>query len=118
MHRGSIDEIRLGPREPTEEQIKESAIKIGAIIAHAVEELERQRIMPVMRAKLKIESVTVTSYADTVQFRCQYSDSQEDNSFAKATPSGDCKLQIDNPNLRGKFKPNQTFYVDFTPAES
>jgi hypothetical protein len=41
----------------------------------------------------------------------------EDNSFAKFSPSGSFKLSIANPALLGKFRPGQIYYVDFTPAE-
>lgn len=43
--------------------------------------------------------------------------SNEDNSFAKWTPSATLEMQITNPALHGKFKREQKFYVDFTPAE-
>lgn len=70
-----------------------------------------------MRAKLTVHEVTDNGYSDLVKMQCQYSENKEDNSFAKATPSGNCQLTIDNPNLRGKIKPGQKFYVDFTPVE-
>lgn len=41
----------------------------------------------------------------------------EDNTFARYTPSGSLVLQVNNPELAGKFAPGQKFYVDFTPAE-
>lgn len=41
----------------------------------------------------------------------------EDNTFARFTPSGSLSLTINNPDLLGKIKPGQKFYVDFTPAE-
>lgn len=40
----------------------------------------------------------------------------EDNSFARWTPSGELKLDVTNPDLLGRFKPGQKFYVDFTEA--
>lgn len=69
-----------------------------------------------MRAKLKVQEVTDNGYSDMVKFTTQYSNNPEDNSFAKATPTGSCQLQIDNPALRGKLKPGQEYYVDFTPV--
>lgn len=41
----------------------------------------------------------------------------EDNTFARFTPSGSLSLTVSNPDLFGKFKPGQKFYVDFTLAE-
>lgn len=41
----------------------------------------------------------------------------EDNTFARYTPSGNVELSITNPDLFGKFRPGQKFYVDFTLAE-
>jgi hypothetical protein len=41
----------------------------------------------------------------------------EDNTFAKWSPSGSLSLTITNPALWDQFKPGQKFYIDFTPAE-
>ena len=41
----------------------------------------------------------------------------EDNSFSQATPSASLTMQVNNPAVRGAFKPGQKFYVDFTPAD-
>ena len=42
----------------------------------------------------------------------------EDNTYARFSPSADFRLMIANPNLFGKFKPQQKYYVDFSPAEA
>jgi hypothetical protein len=42
--------------------------------------------------------------------------SDEDNTYAKYSPSASCEIYITNPALNGKFKPGDKFYVDFTPA--
>ena len=42
--------------------------------------------------------------------------SDENNTFAKWSPSVNLQIQITNPALHGQFEPGQTFYVDFTPA--
>lgn len=42
--------------------------------------------------------------------------SDEDNTFAKFSPSVSMDFIIANPALFGQFKPGDTFYVDFTPA--
>ena len=41
----------------------------------------------------------------------------EDNTYARYTPSGSLSLTVNNPDLFGKFKPGQKFYLDFTLAE-
>lgn len=68
------------------------------------------------RAKMTVESVTSTEYNDRVKFNAKYTNSPEDNSYAKATPSGSIELSIDNPALRGTIKPGQVYYVDFAPV--
>lgn len=43
--------------------------------------------------------------------------SDEDNTYAKFSPSADFRLMVQNPALFGTFKPGQKYYVDLTPAE-
>lgn len=43
--------------------------------------------------------------------------SDEDNTYAKFTPSADFRMTVANPALFGAFKPEQVYYVDLTPAE-
>lgn len=42
----------------------------------------------------------------------------EDNTFAKFSPSGQLSLTIANPALLGQFNPGDKYYLDFTKAES
>jgi hypothetical protein len=42
----------------------------------------------------------------------------EDNTFARWSPSGELKLTITNPDLFGTLAPGQTYYLDFTKADS
>lgn len=77
----------------------------------------------VMRAKMQIQSVS-TPYEGAEQIKLNAvcgkpfdaNGDSEDNSYARWTPSGELSLTITNPNLLGKFKPGQKFYVDFTEA--
>lgn len=81
-----------------------------------------------MRAKLRVGSVTplqsngVTTCERLVFHGVSKSDSypedgsDEDNTFAKFSPSVLLDMQIANPALIGKFAPGDTFYVDFTPV--
>lgn len=40
----------------------------------------------------------------------------EDNTFAKYSPSATLIINVANPALFGKFEVGQAYYVDFTPA--
>lgn len=40
----------------------------------------------------------------------------EDNTFAKYSPSATLMINVANPALFGKFEVGQAYYVDFTPA--
>ena len=83
----------------------------------------------VMRAKLKLISVAVSEEtpheSEALRFSAVYKSDgypdnglDEDNTFAKFTPSMELNMTIDNPALLGKFRPGQKFYVDFTEATS
>lgn len=40
----------------------------------------------------------------------------ENNTYAKFSPSASLEIHIANPALLGKFEPNQCYYADFTPV--
>jgi len=76
-----------------------------------------------MRAKMKVNSVDAWGNAEilTMQAVCKpdgYDDdgSDEDNTFARFTPSACLEMVIMNPGLVGKIEVGQVFYVDFTPV--
>ncbi len=76
-----------------------------------------------MRAKLRVGSVIPQSAGyETVKFHGVAASSypedgtDENNTFAKFSPSASFDIVIANPVLLGKFAPGDTFYVDFTPA--
>ena len=80
--------------------------------------------MATMRAKMKVESVTMTEYGEALEMHAvaksgayPQDGSDEDNTYAKFSPSGTLKLAVANPSLIGKFRPGQKFYLDFTEAE-
>lgn len=81
------------------------------------------------RAKLRVESVKLTGgdgkghTHEEVQMRAvgksgsyPADGSDEDNTYAKFTPSADFRMTIANPALFGAFKPEQVYYVDLTPV--
>ena len=77
-----------------------------------------------MRAKMKVSSVEATEYGEVIKAAPVCGEGgfglngeSEDNTFARFTPSGSLSLTVNNPDLLGKIKPGQKFYVDFTLAE-
>lgn len=77
-----------------------------------------------MRAKLQVVSVERFSGSEKLKMSAVAKSSSyppdgtdEDNTFAKWSPSASFEIHITNPALHGKFEPGQKFYVDFTPAE-
>jgi hypothetical protein len=74
-----------------------------------------------MRAKMKVTSVN--KFSDTcLQLEmaavCKSSGypedgSDENNTFARWTPTANLKMSITNPNLVDKFEVGKEFYVDF-----
>lgn len=80
-----------------------------------------------MRAKMRVTGIAVyPTVGQTTQEMLQFcpvgsgsygpDGGDEDNTYAKFTPSGSISLTVANPALFGKFKLDDTFYVDFTPA--
>lgn len=83
--------------------------------------------MPLMRAKLKVGSVSIfrdgqdNTTAEQVTFHgvakstaYPADGSDEDNTFAKFSPSVNLTITIANPALFGKLVVGNAFYVDFT----
>ncbi|RJP48802.1 MAG: hypothetical protein C4586_08290 [Anaerolineaceae bacterium] len=76
-----------------------------------------------MRAKMKVLSVKNYGSSEELSFSAvakidgyPEDGSDENNTFARWTPSAELKMSITNPALIGKFTEGQEFYVDFTPA--
>lgn len=81
-----------------------------------------------MRAKLEVVSVIengegdnkneqITFMAVTEKPYDQETGISEDNQFSKWTPSANLDMLITNPELFGKLKRGEKYYVDFTKAE-
>lgn len=78
--------------------------------------------MPAMRAKMRItkveqfeggsEKLEFTAVSKSTAYPADGSD--EDNTYAKFSPTGSLTLTVANPALAGRFKPGQRFYLDFT----
>jgi hypothetical protein len=82
--------------------------------------------MPKMRAKMVVSSVTTHDQesSETLTFSAVAKTdgyledgSDENNSFARWTPSANLTLLVSNPALVGQFKVNQEYYLDFTLVE-
>ncbi|HEX8851224.1 MAG TPA: hypothetical protein VF761_16990 [Gemmatimonadaceae bacterium] len=74
-----------------------------------------------VRAKFMVSEKTSFAWSpDSVRVKLtpQYDQSiPEDQRFAKATPSGEFWMQIDNPPAAAALELGKTYYIDITPAE-
>lgn len=89
---------------------------------------------PTMRAKLKVTNVVENGYEDKekgfvktgeqLSFNAvakpQYEGEglDEDNTYAKWSPSAHFSIFVANPALFGQFKVGESYYVDFTKADA
>lgn len=81
--------------------------------------------MPNMRAKFQVNRIEQFANSETVHFNavCKpdgypADGSDEDNTYAKWSPSAECKINITNPALVGQFAVGEKYYVDFSLAPS
>lgn len=82
--------------------------------------------MRAMRAKMQIQKIELLPNDMEVLHFCAVAKSggyppdgsDEDNTYAKFSPSGVLTLTVANPALKGKFRPGEKYYLDFTKAES
>lgn len=74
-----------------------------------------------LRAKFKCVSVTPTSstYAGEVNVELQAvtADNPENQSWSKATPSGNLKMFISNPDAVGALEKGKEYFIDISPVE-
>ena len=79
-----------------------------------------------MRAKMKINHIDRRHegqeplYFNPVSRSDRYPDdgSDENNTYAKFSPSGMLSLTVANPALLGKFNEGETYYLDFIKVEN
>lgn len=75
-----------------------------------------------MRAKMVVQNVVKHEACEVLSFnavcKSEYDSTgdDEDNTFAKWSPSATCAITVANPALFGKFAVGEKYYVDFTPA--
>lgn len=71
-----------------------------------------------IRCKMKCSHVTTVDYghpygSKEYTFRAEYDSTiPEDVRFAKASPSGEFKIFIDNPSAQAAFVPGKFYYFD------
>jgi hypothetical protein len=84
--------------------------------------------MPAMRAKMRLHHIV--PYRDsegcTIQEQLHFhavaaskypeDGSDENNTYAKFSPSGRLELTVANPALVGRFETGKEYYLDFTPV--
>jgi len=77
-----------------------------------------------MRAKMKLNVIRKYETCEQLVFHavCKSEGypadgSDENNTYARWTPSAELTMTVTNPNLLGVFKEGQEFYLDFTPAD-
>ena len=77
--------------------------------------------MVMARCKFSVISVEPFPYnagEQHIKFDTEYDpEDPEDTKFSQATPWGNLEFALSNPNLVGKFKVGDVFYVDLTPVE-
>ncbi|MBP7501174.1 MAG: hypothetical protein KA784_00140 [Aquabacterium sp.] len=73
----------------------------------------QQHFSDAERTKVSSETVTMHAVAAT---KYEGDGADEDNTYARWSPSAQLTINIANPVLFGKFKAGDKFYVDFTPA--
>jgi hypothetical protein len=75
--------------------------------------------MKMVRCKFRLAEVTSYSHGggQSFIFRPEYDTSiPEDQRFAKASPSGEFKIYVDNPVAQEQFKVGSYYYFDAIPV--
>lgn len=77
-----------------------------------------------MRAKMRLDSIQKFESSEILKFYAVAKNTaypedglDEDNTFAKWSPSAHLEIHVTNPALFGKLSPGEKYYVDFTKAE-
>ena len=68
-----------------------------------------------VRAKFTLRDKRLTAWGSwEFNFQTMYDQSiPEDQKFQKATPSGFCTMQVDNPAVLDSFEVGKAYYIDF-----
>lgn len=76
-----------------------------------------------VRAKFFVKSINHMHTGGTEQIAeiamsPVFSDSDENRSWSKYTPSGELKMMITNPDAVSQFELGRSYFLDFTPADA
>lgn len=72
-----------------------------------------------VRAKMLVQTITLYTSpvgAREVRMAPVYGDDKANKSWSEATPSGECRMFISNPEAAKQFETGQFWFVDFSPA--
>ncbi len=71
-----------------------------------------------MTARVRAKFCCGAKEGNTVFMHAVYSEDiqSEDGRFTQATPWGELRMNVDNPNAAVQFEPGKSYYLDFTPA--
>jgi hypothetical protein len=107
---------RYGPH-PSEKEWEGIQRMSNEFVASVVKELEQRR-NEMVRGKFTLNAITNHSYgAQTFKFGAVYDNGTEENKrYAKATPSGQLEMTVDNPLAQAFFELGKSYYLDFTKA--
>jgi hypothetical protein len=65
-----------------------------------------------------VSNVEKQGEGEIVNLEAVVSGSDENKSFANATPSASLRIWISNPSAQGVFEQGTEYYLDFTKAEA
>ena len=77
---------------------------------------------PVVRAKFRVMAIEPAQNADpnnvftTIRMIPVWEQDGVNRTWSRATPSGELKISITNPDAIDKFDLGREYYLDFTPA--
>jgi hypothetical protein len=88
--------------------------------------MKQESPMSAMRAKMKLNHIDRRHEGQEILYFNPVSrsdpypadGSDENNTYAKYSPSGMLSLTVANPALLGKFTEGEVFYLDFTKADA
>lgn len=83
------------------------------LVLHLVEVIKMST-----RAKMTLQGLVPQMWGGyQLLFQCQYDDKiPEDQKFCKATPSGEARFTIDNPEAIKQFTIGKSYYFDISEA--
>ena len=114
-----IHHRRLGPPPWYPYRSQEEADRAMENFVDSLVKEIKQRRNKMVRGKFTLSSITSHNYgAQTFNFSAVYDNGTEENKrYAKATPSGQLQMTVDNPPAQAFFELGKAYYLDFSKAE-